>query len=141
MRLFLDSSVILAASMSAAGASRHVFRLASLNSWSLIGTPYVVEEVLHNLTTLPFGATSAWGRLRTQLLIYDDVLTLDRAVVFPAAKDRPILFGALAWGDVLLTLDRGDFAELIGGTFYGLPVLTPGMFLRRERTSGQLSEP
>ena len=141
MRLFLDSSVVLAASMSAAGASRYVFRLALSNSWSLVATPYVVEEVLHNLATLPFGATSAWGRLRAQLLIYEDVLTLDRAVVFPATKDRPILFGALAWGDVLLTLDRSDFGELIGGAFYGLPVLTPAMFLRRERKAGQLSEP
>ena len=37
MRLFLDSSVILAASMSAAGASRHVFRLAPSNAWILAG--------------------------------------------------------------------------------------------------------
>ena len=73
--------------------------------------------------------------------LYEDVLTLDRAVVFPATRDRPILFGALAWGDVLLTPDRSDFGELIGGAFYGLPVLTPAMFLRRERTAGQLSEP
>ncbi|MCG3149790.1 MAG: hypothetical protein PCFJNLEI_03255 [Verrucomicrobiae bacterium] len=68
----------------------------------------------------------------------DDVVTLDRPAVFPAGKDRPILFGALAWADVLLTLDRGDFGSVLGSEFYGLPVLKPGMFLERERAAGRL---
>lgn len=55
----------------------------------------------------------------------DDVLTVDRPAVFPVTKDRPILFSALAWADVLLTDDRGDFHELLGIRFYGLLVLTP----------------
>jgi hypothetical protein len=67
------------------------------------------------------------------------VLTLDRAAVFPAGKDRPVLFGALAWADVLLTLDRADFGALLGGEFYGLHVLSPAAFLRRERSAGRLS--
>ena len=141
MRLFLDTSVLLAASGSAVGASRHVFRLAPANAWSLVATPYVVEEVLHNLPLLPASATSAWGHLRLGLTVLDDVLTLDRAVVFSAGKDRPILFGALAWADALLTHDRSDFGELLGREFYGLPVLTPGGFLRRERSAGRLSAP
>ncbi len=70
----------------------------------------------------------------------DDVLTLDRASVFEPAKYRPILFSALAWSQVLLTLDRADFGKLFGGTFYGLSILTPGMFLERERTAGRLSD-
>jgi hypothetical protein len=140
MRLFLDTSVLLAASGSAAGASRYVFRGAPSNSWTLIATPYVIEEVLHNLPTLPVQATSTWSRLRPRIVLRDDVLTLDRAAVFQASKDRPVLFGALAWADVLLTLDRKDFGELIGREFYGLPVLTPGMFVKRERDSGRLKE-
>jgi hypothetical protein len=139
MRLFLDASVLLAASGSATGASRQLFRLAPPNAWSLIATPYVVEEVLHNLPLLPATATSAWARLRPALWIRDDVLTLDRAAVFPASKDRPMLFSALAWADALLTLDRGDFGGLLGADFYGLPVLTPGSFLARERSAGRLS--
>jgi hypothetical protein len=39
---------------------------------------------------------------------------------------------------VLLTLDRADFGELLGGTFYGLTVLTPGMFLEREFGAGRV---
>ena len=57
-----------------------------------------------------------------------------------STKDRPILFSALAWWEGLATLDRGDFGALFGGTFYGLPILTPGMFLDRERVAGRLRE-
>jgi hypothetical protein len=66
------------------------------------------------------------------------VVTLDRPVVFEAAKDRPILFSALAWADVLLTLDRGDFGSLMDSSFYGLLVLKPGTLLERERANGNL---
>jgi hypothetical protein len=41
---------------------------------------------------------------------------------------------------VLLTLDRGDFGALFGGTFYGLPILKTGMLLERERVAGRLRE-
>jgi hypothetical protein len=68
----------------------------------------------------------------------DDVLTLDRPVVFLSGKDRPILFSALAWADVLLTLDHGDFGALMGQPFYELVVLKPGTFLERERVAGRL---
>ena len=138
MRLFLDSSVLLAACGSDRGASRAVFRRAAESGWILLTTPYVIEEVLANLLDLPAAATADWARLRPELALMDDVLTLDRAAVFEPAKDRPILFSALAWSEVLLTLDRGDFGALFGSTFYGLPILTPGMFLERERAARRL---
>ena len=138
MRLFLDTSVLLTACGSTRGASREVFRRAPANGWTLVTTPYVIEEVLRNLPRLPLAASSDWVRLRADLLLMDDVLTLDRPAVFPASKDRPILFSALAWTDVLLTLDRGDFSEVLGQDFYGMPVLSPGGFLERERATGRL---
>lgn len=138
MRLFLDTSVLLAASGSDRGASREIFRRASGCGWILLTTPYVIEEVLANLPDLPAHATGAWAALRPDLALMEDVLTLDRAAVFEPAKDRPILFSALAWAQVLLTLDRGDFGSLLGSTFYGLSILTPGMFLERERAAGRL---
>jgi hypothetical protein len=138
VRLFLDSSVLLAACGSDRGASRAVFLCAAESGWDLLTSPY--EEVLTNLPGLPAAATADWARRRPQLALMDDVLTLDRAAVFEPAKDRPILFSALAWSDVLLTLDRGDFGALFGSTFYGMPILTPGMFLERERAAGRLRE-
>ena len=138
MKLFLDASVLLAASGSASGASRELFQCAAGNDWTLVATPYALEEVLRNLPDLPPAASAAWARLRPAVLIRDDVLTLDRPAVFPITKDRPILFSALAWADVLLTLDRGDFGPLLGTTFYGLRVLRPGTFLAQERAAGRL---
>ena len=141
MRLFLDTSVLLAASGSAKGASREIFRLATVNSWSLVVTPYVLEEVVRNLLLLPLAASMDWPRLRQDLLVRDDVVTLNRPVVFPVAKDRPVLLSALAWADTLLTLDRADFVTLLGSEFYGLPILRPGALLERERSAGRLKLP
>jgi hypothetical protein len=138
VRLFLDSSVLLAACGSDRGASREIFRRGPACNWILLFSPYVVAEVLGNLPNLPASATASWAQLRTELVLMDDVLTLDRAAVFEPAKDRPILFSALAWSEVLLTLDRADFGALLGTTFYGLSILTPAMLLEREREAGRL---
>ncbi|MGC3988501.1 MAG: PIN domain-containing protein [Chthoniobacteraceae bacterium] len=138
MRLFLDASVLLAAAASEKGASRQIFEMAPANQWQLITTPYVVNEVVKNLPDFPFVATGKWASLRTQLLVMDDVLTLSLPVDFPAGKDRPVLFGAFAWADVLLTLDRKDFGRLLDSYFYKLLVLKPGVFIERERAAGRL---
>ena len=138
MRLFLDTSVLLTASASSRGASREIFRLAQRNHWTLVATPYVIGEVLRNLPRLQPAASEDWPSLRADLLIMDDVLTHDLPTVFPVAKDRPVLFSAVAWADLLLTLDRQDFVQLLGKDFYGLPILTPADFLERERAAGRL---
>lgn len=140
MRLFLDSSVLLAASGSDRGASREIFLRAPKSGWDLLASPYVIEEVLSNLHRFPATATAEWAQLRPDLALVDDVLTLDQAAIFASAKDRPILFSALAWSEVLLTLDRIDFGAMLGATFYGLLVSTPGMFLERERAAGRLGD-
>jgi hypothetical protein len=120
------------------GASREIFRRASRNRWTLITTPYAIEEVLRNLPDFPPSASANWVRLRPRLLVLGDVLTLGLPVVFPAGKDKPILFSALVWADILLTLDRGDFGGLMDKPFYGLFVLKPGLFLKCERAAGRL---
>jgi hypothetical protein len=102
-------------------------------------SPYVVSEVVRNLPRLPAQASPTWTHLRPALVLVRDVWTLDRPAIFGPAKDRPVLFTAAAWAEVLLTLDRGDFASVMGSGFYGLDVLTPGDFLQRERAAGRLS--
>jgi predicted nucleic acid-binding protein len=96
VRLFLDTSVLLAASGSSTGASREIFRRAAANRWALLATPYAIEETLRNLPRLPTAASADWARLRPDLVLMDDVVTLDRPTTFAKAKDRPILFSALA---------------------------------------------
>ena len=140
MRLFLDASVLLAAAGSENGASRAVFSYAAAQNWSLVSSPYALNEVLRNLEKLPAKATTDWLRLRLQLMVVDDVVSLDRPVIFAASKDRPILFTALAWSNMLLTLDKADFADVLGGRFYGLDVLLPYDLLERERATGRLIE-
>jgi hypothetical protein len=137
VNLFLDTRLILAACASTTGASSEVCRRADSHGWSLIVTSYVIAEVEANLPDLGSEAQGEWKRLREQLELRDDIFTLDRPTIFGPAKDRPILFSALAWADVLLTLDRADFGALMGQQFYGLRILRPGSFLEQERAAGR----
>jgi predicted nucleic acid-binding protein len=138
VRLFLDTSVLLAACGSAKGASAEIFRRASEQHWVLVTTAYVLEEMLTNIVDFSPAVSGEWAKIRPMLLVMDDVLTLDRPSVFPVLKDKPVLFSAAAWADVLVTLDQADFQNRLGGSFYELAVLRPGQFLERERSAGRL---
>lgn len=93
---------------------------------------------MRNLPKLPPTATAEWSRLRPRLVIVDDVVSLDRALVFLARKDKPVPLSALAAANVLLTLDRQDFIGLLGHQFYGMPLTAPSDFLESERAEGRL---
>ena len=138
MNLFLDTSVVLAASMSATGASREVFHLAPQQDWRLLVSPWVLREMRDNLVDKPIDAFRTWAALRGQVNVEGDELAFDWPLAFAATKDKPVLLSALACADVLLTLDRRDFGPLLGQTVYGLRVLTPGAFLQDERECRRL---
>lgn len=53
MKLFLDTSVLLAACGSAHGSSRALFGYAPAQGWSLMASPWVVAEVVRNLAKFP----------------------------------------------------------------------------------------
>ena len=99
---------------------------------------YSLAEIRRNLGKLPGQAAVEWQSIAGGLRIVRDVWTSDRPAVFGVAKDRPVLFTAAAWADVLLTLDTADFIALLGNRFYALHVLTPGMFLEWQRATGVL---
>lgn len=61
MRLFLDTSVLLAACGSAKGASREIFRLAPRQKWTLVTITYVLDGVGRNLAALPYRASASSG--------------------------------------------------------------------------------
>ena len=138
MNLFLDTSVLLAAVGSSTGASREIFRRSVDNAWELTTTNYAIAEVERNIGKVSPSALPEWGKLLPALVVREDILTLDRIVVFGPAKDRPILFSAFAYADVLLTLDRADFGGMMNGEFYGLPIRKPGAFLEEERAARRL---
>jgi hypothetical protein len=43
--------------------------------------------------------------------------------------------------DVLLTLDRADFGRLLGTRFYGLAIMTPGLWLLQDSKAGRKVAP
>jgi hypothetical protein len=114
-----------------------LFDTAKSQGWELQTSSYVLSEVIINLRRLPTAATQQWNSLHASLTLVPDVVSFPWITVFSPAKDRPILFTAAAWSNVLLTLDRRDFADLLGRQFYALPILKPGDFLRRERELGR----
>lgn len=140
MRLFLDSSALLAAAGSGRGASRFVITEATSLDRELISSDYCAEETRRNLPKLGATAAKVW---KTQIaprvrFVRSDV-ALDRPLVFRKAKDRPVVITALASrSDWLLTLDEGDFHAKLGREVYGLRIATPGEFLLEQRARGLL---
>jgi predicted nucleic acid-binding protein len=133
VKLFLDSSVVLAACGRPGGASRFVIDSAESRNWTLQISSYVLQEVKLNIHSLGSDAINSCRGIVQKVEILRDVVTFPWISVFPSAKDRPILFTAAAWSEVLLTLDRRDFVDVLGKAFYGLIILKPGDFIRQQR--------
>jgi predicted nucleic acid-binding protein len=91
VRIFLDTSVLLAACRSKSGASRAILYIAEKQGWKLIASPWIRSEVARNLSEFPFESTAIWITLRSRISLVDDLVSIDRALVFPASKDRPFL--------------------------------------------------
>ena len=132
MKLFIDSSVLLAASGSATGASRLLIGEASARGWVLVSSLYCFEETRHNLPKLGSHAEGDFEKhIAPFVECIETRLVVDRPVVYPVTKDRPVVAGALAAKcDALLTLDRADFQRLLGNEIYGMSILTPGDWLK-----------
>ena len=140
MRLFLDTSVLLAASGTGQGASRFLIRQANAQNWVLVSTDYCAEEARRNLAKIGHSSAEAWSSIVSPAVEFTAVrVALDRPLVFPKAKDRPVVISALAaqceW---LLTLDEKDFQGNLGHQIYGMAISTPGKFLLSQRGLGVL---
>lgn len=140
MKLFLDTSVLLAAAGSGRGASRFLITEAVAHGWVLVSADYCAEEARRNLPKLGASAATAWRRTVFPALEITAVrLALDKPLVFPKAKDRPVVITALAaQSEWLLTLDETDFHGNLGREIYGMRIATPGEFLLAQREQGLL---
>ena len=132
MRLFLDTSVLLAASGTGQGASRFLIHQANAQNWALVSSDYCAE--------VGRSAAEAWSSIVSPAVEFTAVrVALDRPLVFPKAKDRPVVISALAaqceW---LLKLDAKDFQWNLGHQIYGMAISTPGKFLLSQRGLGVL---
>ena len=140
MRLFLDTSVLLAASGTGQGASRHLIHQARAQHWALVSTDYCAEEARRNLSKVGHSAAETWSSTISPAIKFIAVrVVLDKPLVFPKGKDRPVVISALAaqcqW---LLTLDERDFQGNLGHQIYGMAISTPGEFLLAQRKLGVL---
>ena len=140
MRLFLDTSVLLSASGSAKGASRFIVAEAVAQGWDLVSSDYCAEETQRNLPKIGRTAATAWkAEIAPRVRLIRASLALDKPLLFPKAKDRPVVITALAArADWLLTLDETDFHGKLGREVYGLRLATPGEFLFKRRAAGAL---
>jgi predicted nucleic acid-binding protein len=131
VRLFLDTSVLLAACGSTKGASFFLLTHAAAQDWELVSSDYCAEETRRNLPKVGRSAASAWkAEIERRVRFVRASLALDKPLIFPKAKDRPVVITALATRSVwLLTLDEGDFHGKLGREVYGLRIATPGEFL------------
>ena len=136
MNIFCDTSVLLAASKSEQGASRALFSLSRDVGWILQTSHWVIRETERNLDKLGGEAAKSWEKLKPELYLMADVVSIDRALVFPVPKDRPVLVTALAWADVFVTLDREDFIQLLGLEQCQHPPSEPRGHERRCRSNG-----
>jgi hypothetical protein len=100
------------------GASRAIFDSASASGWELLASNYVLQEITANLQRFPPSAAREWLALAARLSIVRDLTCFNYAAVFNPGKDRPVLFTAAGWSDVLLTLDRRHFGQFFESGFY-----------------------
>ena len=105
-----------------------------------MSSDYCDEETRRNLPKVGGGAASAWAKLISPRVRFVRAsVALDKPLVFPKAKDRPVVITALATrADGLLTLDEADFHAKLGREVYGLRIATPGEFLWEQRARGVL---
>jgi hypothetical protein len=104
--------------------------------WELVSS----EETRRNLPKVGRSAASAWKNAIAPRVRFERAsVALDKPLVFPKAKDRPVVITALAMrADWLLTLDEVDFHTKLGREVYGLRLATPGEFLIAQRAQGSL---
>ncbi len=143
MKLFLDTSVLIAAIGSGEGTSRLVIEEAARHGWRLFTADYCVEEARRN-----------WGKLRQpssrsaqiweikispRIKILPVRLVLNKPLWFPKTKDRPVVISALAAEcDWLLTFDTGDFHAKLGTSVYSVNIGTPKEFLLAQIRVGEI---
>lgn len=128
----MDSSVMLSACGSSKSLSRLITQIAPERGWHLISANYCRAETSKNIVKLGAEAVLRWPEMQTEVEWVPNALTSRKPLLLAASKDKPVLISALAAKcDVLLTLDRTDFALLLGTTVYGMGVSTPRDFLVR----------
>ena len=138
LRVFLDTSAILAGLNSPTGAAGVI--LAACFSCDLVAiiSPQVIEETERNIAKKFPKLNEGWASF---LLIPPEITPppsfseVRRAYKILATSDTPILASAIkALPDVLITWDIHDFLNDRVRKAVSFPILLPGEFVHRLRT-------
>jgi predicted nucleic acid-binding protein len=110
IRVFLDSSVLIAACYSSTGASREIIRQAIRGTLQVVSSKLVVEETERNLTSKAPVALPAFQQF-LDVVPFEFVRPTKRQVLqaarYTTLKDAPIVAAAKRAGvDYLVSLDR-----------------------------------
>jgi len=132
-RIFADSSVVIAGSVSRTGASRAILSMAGIGIFQLVVSRQVLDECERNLrkkspTALPYFAQLLAS---INLVIVEDPNPEDslRWLVYIEAKDTPLLAAAVQGAvDRLVTLNTKDFTPQVAKAS-GLKIQTPAEFI------------
>jgi predicted nucleic acid-binding protein len=138
LKVFLDTSALIAGIASSTGAAREILRLAELELIELVMSRQVIVEADRNIEAkLP--ALLAGYRAFIELLapvLVDDPSPKDikkyPGLIDP--DDAPILTAAeLSGVDFLVTWDKKHFLKTGVETGTGLKIISPGEFLKHFR--------
>ena len=137
VRVFLDTSVIIAAAISSRGTSRALLNLLSAGGCTGFVSDYVLEEVQRNVSRKAPHMVSTMDIIITQAgftLVTPTLQHIVRAEQYVELKDAPVVAAAVTAGvDALVTLDKKHLLQRereIHETF-GIAVVDPGAILRR----------
>lgn len=130
VKVFVDSSVLFAAALSAKGSARELILHAIKGEFSLYISPLVLEEVKRNLTRKAPAALPAFDSFRNLFThIVDPATPLVRRVAeVVEVKDAPIVAAAMtAPVDYLASYDQKHLLKQkdIILTTFGVVVVTP----------------
>ena len=137
VRIFLDSSVLIAGSASTQGASYAVILLAEIGLIKAVISNQVVEECERNLAKkLPQSLgvfRSIVSTINPEILSDPELSEVSSLMDIIEPKDVPIL-GAALQGEVscLLTPNTKDFTPNVADRV-GLKIQTPGQFIQEVR--------
>lgn len=137
-RVFLDTSALIAGTLSPTGAAREVLRLAEARLINLVVSRQVLTEADRNLTVkLPALLEDYHGLLQhLDPVIVEDPSheAVQEATHVIHRNDAPILAAAKqAAVDYLVTWNTRDFLTAKVRTWAPFPIVTPGEFLRAFR--------
>jgi hypothetical protein len=139
IKIFLDTSVIIAAILSPTGGSFRLIRESILKDYILLISDYVLDECIRTLKikfpTKLNTLTSFLTNYNFQILKDPTEKEVEKLIKIINFRDAPVLGGALKHkAEYLITLDKKDFLNPKVLEFVkkkNLLVLTPKEFLER----------